>query len=364
MRIKNEQSYPIVIGANLDKKLIQVVRREIGQGRIAIITDSRLALNQGKKMFKKFKATGLLVELFVFPAGEKNKTQNQVTKLQHALLKKHYGRDTLIIALGGGVVGDLAGFVAATYLRGVSFIQVPTTVLAMVDASIGGKVGVDTVYGKNTIGAFYQPRAVIMDIARLGLLPPLQITNGLMEAIKTFFTSDSSMLKLVLKINVNNITANSRALAEIIERSVAIKAGIVMRDEHELNERRVINFGHTIGHALEKLSGYSIPHGLVVGYGMLAEAKVAESLGILSSRDCSYLFDYLAHFGISSAIFKKFSARDILSATRTDKKTKHGRPYYVLLKKIGGVYAKGRQFAHPVDDLIVKKVLFNLGAKK
>lgn len=360
---KNQQTYPIIIGSGLDNKLIHILNQQTSPGRLVIITDSRLAPSQGKDLLKKLKANNFLAELLVFPAGEKNKTQNWATKLQHTLLKKHYGRDTTIIALGGGVVGDLAGFVAATFLRGVKFIQIPTTILAMVDASVGGKVGVDTKYGKNTVGAFHQPQAVVIDLARAANLPPLQVINGLMEAIKTFVTYDAKFLKSVEKIKVDNIIKNLGVLTKVIKRSVKIKASVVMRDEKEQNERRVINFGHTIGHALELLSRYKLPHGIAVGYGMLAEAKISESLGILSAQDCLYLFNYLERFGVTTKIFNQYSAKAIMDAVSNDKKIKNNIPHYILLKKIGAVYTKNGQFALPVKDSVIIKVLNELGSK-
>ena len=187
-------SYPIQVGHNIDAELLKAV--EGNYAHLAVITDATVKKLWGKKISTVLEKSGKPVSLFSFPAGETNKNQKTVTNLQHALLKQRLGRDTLIVALGGGVVGDIAGFVAATFLRGVPFIQVPTTLLAMVDSSIGGKVGIDTPYGKNMIGAFHQPRLVIIDLKFLETLPQKQIINGLMEAVKTFFTSDKEALSL------------------------------------------------------------------------------------------------------------------------------------------------------------------------
>ncbi|MFA6474674.1 MAG: 3-dehydroquinate synthase [Patescibacteria group bacterium] len=353
IKTTNVRIYPIIIGSDLDSKLIKLIK-QVKAEKLVIITDEHLAHNQGSKLLKQLKTTKLNVDMIVIPAGETNKTQPQVTKLQHTLLKKHYGRDTLIIALGGGVVGDLAGFVAATYLRGVPYIQVPTTVLAMVDASVGGKVGIDTVYGKNTIGAFYQPVGVIMDMNRLRGLPHTQQVSGLIEALKTFLTSDRAAVKLII---------NKYKLDKIISRSVKIKSAIVMRDEHESNERRVINFGHTIGHALEKMSKYTLPHGYAVGYGIIAECSIAQALGILSEKENLAIQKILQKFGITKQIFSKYSAREIISVTHSDKKVQAGLVYYILLKKIGQVYKVNGQYAHPVSDKVVFKVLTQLGCK-
>jgi 3-dehydroquinate synthase len=350
------ETYPIHIGTTHEAPLLEVIAK-VNAAKIAIITDKNVQKHWGKEFIATIKKSGVPTELFSFPAGEKNKNQKTVTALQHALLKKRYGRDTLIIAIGGGVVGDLAGFVAATYLRGVPYVHVPTTVLAMVDSSIGGKVGIDTQYGKNTIGAFYQPKAVIADLRFVTTQKKDHVINGLLEAIKTFLTSDKQVLELVEKIDVKNPARDLTLLQQIVERSVHIKGDIVMRDETEQNERKVINFGHTVGHAVELLSKFKLMHGYCVGYGMLAEARIAESLGILPSLDRVYLEGLMKQFGIDAKPLKRFSITKILEATRADKKTLSGVPQYVLLKEIGAVHTTEGKYAHPVSDDVVARVL-------
>jgi len=350
------ESYPIVIGTDLEPALLDAIAK-VPASRIAIITDSGVKKHWGKEIQSMAKKSGKPVELFAFPAGEKNKNQKTVTALQHALLKKRYGRDTLILAFGGGVVGDLAGFVAATYLRGVPYIQIPTTTLAMVDSSIGGKVGIDTPYGKNTIGAFYQPKAVIADLRFVETQKADHVVNGLMEAIKTFITSDKESLELIEKLDPKNPAKDMQTLQEIVTRSIQIKAGIVMRDETEKHERMVVNFGHTIGHAVELLSKFKLPHGYCVGLGILAEAKVSELKGILHGVDRLYIEGLLKKFGVTSKPLHKFPIKKILEATRMDKKSRAGVPQYVLLKEIGSVYVEDGKFAHPVVDDIVESAI-------
>ncbi|MDO8561340.1 MAG: 3-dehydroquinate synthase [bacterium] len=355
VQIGERSKYPVIIGAGLEKEIISALEREGQNRRVVVIADNRVKKMFGQNLLSTIKKTGRPVELIHFPHGERNKNQETVTALQHALLKKHYGRDTLIIALGGGVVGDVAGFVAATYLRGVPYIQMPTTLLAMVDSSVGGKVGIDTPFGKNTIGAFYQPKAVIADINFLSRQSRKEIINGLMEAIKTFFTSDKDALSLAIELNLDSPLKTPSLLQEIIFRSVQIKAGIAERDEREKNERRVVNFGHTIGHSLELLSGYRMPHGYAVGYGMLVETKIAELLNILSSNESTFVQSYLKTFGITATPLKKFAVSKVLNASKSDKKVRGGLPHYVLLESIGRVHKKDGQFAHPVKDSVVKK---------
>src|SRR3989344_7544516 len=212
--------YTIIVGTNLEKELVAAVQN-LGADRIAVISDETVGLKWGEGV-----AGVLSAELLTFPAGEKNKTQETVSALQSELLKKRFGRDTIIVALGGGVVGDVAGYVAATFLRGVPYIQVPTTLLAMVDSSIGGKVGVDTEYGKNTVGAFWQPSAVIADLRFLEGLPPRELTSGLLEAIKSFFTSDSDGLRAVDALDQKEPLTSPEHLQEIVVRSVRFKSGV------------------------------------------------------------------------------------------------------------------------------------------
>jgi len=347
---------PITVGMDLGSETLAAIA-SVAPENIAIIADSTTARLWGEQVLSLIQKSGIPADIFTFPEGENNKHQKTVTNLQHALLEKHYGRKTLIVALGGGVVGDIAGFVAATYLRGVPYIQMPTTILAMVDSSVGGKVGIDTPYGKNTIGAFYLPRAVISDLQYLSKLPREHVINGLVEAIKKFMTSDASGLEVVKKINLDDPLATQDALMDVICRSIEIKTEVSMRDEREENERRILNFGHTIGHALELLSSYTIPHGYGVAYGILAESRISELLGILSAEDRAAVADYLMRFGISAEPIKKFSPADIIAATKGDKKVREKLPHYVLLESIGSISTKDGQFAHPVEDAVVEKAL-------
>jgi len=358
------KSYPVHIGQNLSGQILMTVKKLTAKGgQVVIITDSRVKKLFGKKISQALKSVRPLI--LTFAGGEKNKNQTTVTRLQNELLRRQLGRDTVIVAVGGGVVGDLAGFVAATYLRGVRYVQVPTTLLAMVDSSIGGKVGIDTPYGKNTIGSFYPPQAVIMDLDFLVGLPRPELVNGLMEAIKTFLTSDKRSLSLLPKLNFDNIKKSSAVWQQIIFRSAQIKAAIVAKDEKESGERKIINFGHTIGHAIELLSKFKIPHGLAVGYGMLAEMEMAHLLKILSKKDLDLAVKSLKIGGLDivNSPFAKFSAKDIAIATKYDKKKEAGVPCYVLLKTIGKVLVKNGRYAHPVPLSIIIKALKTIGCK-
>lgn len=353
-------AYAITIGSRLGAELARVLARAGAGRRIAVITDSTIKRIWGDDFLRTLSGAGLSAELFDFGPGEAHKNQETVTALQHALLQGHYGRDTLIVAFGGGVVGDVAGFVAATFLRGVPYVNVPTTMLAMVDSSVGGKVGIDTPYGKNTVGAFWPPCAVVMELNYLSNLPRTEFVGGLLEAVKTFLTSERSALSLVEKLNLDDPTADPELLQRIVSTSVRIKAGVTARDPREENERKIVNFGHTIGHALELLSKYTVSHGYAIGYGMLAESKMAEILGILTTSDRAEVERVLGALGVVAADMPKFSAKEILGAIRADKKVRAGVPYYVLLQKIGAVHTKDGQYAHAVEDAIVEQALESL----
>lgn len=355
-----EFAYTVLIGNGIGREAAEAISRESPGMRSALITDGHVREILADTFLGVLKAAGLAAEVFEFEAGEANKNQDTVTELQHQLLEKRYGRDTLVIALGGGVVGDIAGFVAATYLRGVPWVNVPTTLLAMVDSAIGGKVGVDTKYGKNTVGAFWMPRLVIMDTAYLSKLPPKELLSGLFEALKTFYTSDEKSLALVEKIDPSEPARDLENLRAIVERSVRIKIGITKRDPREENERKIVNFGHTIGHAIELLADFKMPHGYCVAYGILAETRLSELLGILPKIEANRIFASLERLGIRPGDFPKFSAERIIEATKMDKKVLGGKPHYVLLERVGAVHVKNGEYAHAVNDETVKKALAEL----
>lgn len=352
--------YTISIGIGLRSEMGAIISREAGDRRIVVITDRGVRRALGDEFEERMKGADLSFEFLEFKGGESAKTQDTVTELQHEMLRMRFGRDTLLIALGGGIVGDVAGFVAATYMRGIPYIQIPTTLLSMVDSSIGGKVGIDTPHGKNLIGAFWMPRAVIMDIAFLAKLPAKEIINGLFEAVKTFFTSDAESIELVRRIDPKDPSSDLELLKEIVAASVQIKSGITDRDPREENERKVINFGHTIGHAVELLSKYELPHGFAVAYGMLAEALVSRECGILSREDAKELFSIMRSLGIRPEDFPAFSSDAIIDATKIDKKSRAGVPHYVLISRIGAVYVKDGKYAHAVEEEIVRKALQSL----
>lgn len=298
--------------------------------------------------------------LYTIRPGEERKTRDTWASLTDSLLADGYGRDTAIIALGGGVVGDLAGFVAATYMRGVPYIHVPTTLLAMIDASIGGKTGVDTPAGKNLVGAFHQPAAVIADPDVLRTLPAAHLRAGLAEALKHGVIADAAYFDDVASA-APAIVAGERSagssLERVIVRSVSIKADVVRRDEREGGVRKTLNFGHTIGHAIELRSGFRLLHGEAVAVGMVLEARVAERVGVAEPGTSERVRAAVERSGLPGARPEDQSPQDILAATRGDKKARQGVVEYALPARIGEMAGGDRGWGVSVSDDVVLEVL-------
>ncbi len=353
-------TYPILVGSGLINQLPEILKQFKSVNRYVIITDKSVEKLYGKQLLDILTQAKLNADLISFPSGEKYKNEKIKMELGHSMLAKKYGRDTMVLSLGGGVVGDMAGFVAATYMRGVPYIQIPTSFLAMVDSSIGGKVGVDTEYGKNLIGAFWHPKVIIADMNFLKMLPEQQLLNGLMEAIKIFLTYDKSSFEFVMKNLKKILDKDEATLQKIIARAIELKIGVVTRDEHEQNERMVVNWGHTIGHAIEHLSRYTVMHGFAVAYGILVESKIAEILGVLSAKDFKIIEESLKTFNINRNFLRKFKILDIVATTQMDKKNSNGKVKYILLKKIGKVKKTEGKFGHPVSNNVVEKALKEL----
>lgn len=352
-------TYPVLIGVGLLNHPTWIPKN---YSKIVVVTDNNVKKHYAKRFMALLKNNGYEVILLAFPSGERYKNIRTKNKLEEEMLKQLCDRDTLILALGGGVVGDVAGFVAATYMRGIAFIQIPTTMLAMVDSSIGGKTGIDTPQGKNLIGAYWQPKAVIADISCLHTLPKKHLVNGLIEALKVFLIQDAKSFNY-FKNNLEAILdGNKMILTNIVKKAATIKINVVQKDERENNLRAILNFGHTIGHALELVSNYKLLHGYAVAYGILVEAKMAELMGILSSQNFLIIEAILNALHISSKHLKKWDVNKIIEATSLDKKSKNKKVNYVLLKNIGDIYRYNNSYVHSVSKRTVKKAFLMLGA--
>lgn len=315
----------VFVGADLLTNLPELLKEKAPAYRYALITDSTVEKLYGTKLLATLREAGLNVDLFSFPAGEASKNEATKQTLDHALLEKNFGRDTVILALGGGVVGDLAGFVAATYLRGVPYVQIPTTVLSMVDSSIGGKVGIDTPFGKNLLGAFWHPRLIVADTDTLSTLGQKELTNGWFEALKMFVTLDAEAYE----------QAKAGFDPALLERAMQLKMQVVEADEREAGLRAILNFGHSIGHAVEKLSNYQVPHGYAVALGMLVEARASVELGNLNKSVWKDLATGLQALGVQASDLQKYNFESVWEALQNDKKNREGEVRFVLLEAIG-----------------------------
>jgi 3-dehydroquinate synthase len=285
------------------------------------------------------------------PDGEEQKSLETAGRLYNELTDFYAERTTPLLALGGGVIGDLTGFVAATYLRGLPLVQIPTTLLAQVDSSIGGKVAVNYDRLKNIIGAFYQPKLVISDIATLKSLTPRELSDGLAEIIKYAVIKDEGLFAY-LERNIDKIKLlDAEALEEVVFRSAKIKAEVVEKDEKDLGLRNILNYGHTVGHAVESASDFKVEHGKAVAIGMLAAAKISNRLGILDKGELNRLRDIIKRAGLPTEI-PDVRVESIIKAMKHDKKILRGRVRFILLKSIGEVF-----ITDEVSPSLVKNVL-------
>lgn len=351
-------SYLIWIGKGLLKNCSSWMPKNFST--VVIITDDSVEKLYASTLEATLKKDGYNTLLLSFLPGEKSKNSRLKSQLEEKMLEHGCDRDSLILALGGGVVGDLAGFIAATYMRGISYIQVPTTLLAMLDSSVGGKTGIDTKQGKNLIGAFWQPIAVISDLKCLKTLPQEHMINGLIEAIKMFLTSDVNSLNDLQK-NLNLIlSCDEKILSNLVRLAVAIKADIVKNDERECNQRAVLNFGHTIGHALEQLTDYQLLHGYAVALGLLVESKISQLMGLLEPKHVLFIKTLLNRLSITTHELNKFDVNAVIQRTQLDKKKRSGCVRYVLLNDLGSVYERENKFSHPVPDEMVKRAFLEI----
>jgi len=330
-----DRSYTVEIRAGILAEVPQILSRAEGKRRMFVVTDANVARHYGRPLAEGLAAAGCKVTLLDVPAGERSKGAATVNGLYGKLFRGGVTRDSLVIALGGGVIGDLAGYLAATVLRGVRLIQIPTSLLAQVDSSVGGKVGIDHPAGKNLIGAFHQPSAVYIDPEVLGTLPDDEFTNGFAEVIKIAAALDAPFFAQIER-NVPRIRKENTALnMRIVETAVALKASVVEKDERETGLRRVLNLGHTIGHALESATGFALKHGQAVAIGMAAEAQISRELGLLGQSDCRRLSAILESAGLPVAHSGVIKERAFMSAIALDKKADAAGPRFVLLRRIG-----------------------------
>lgn len=357
MRKVGLRSYHVTIGTGAFDLLAEILLSVAHAHRYAIISDDNVAPLYARRVEELIGAERCTT--FVIPAGETQKTRESWAALTDQMLAAEFARDSVVIALGGGVIGDLAGFVAATYMRGIPYVQLPTSLLAMVDASVGGKTGVDTPSGKNLVGAFHRPAAVLADISVLSTLPASHLRAGMAEVIKHGVITDAAYFDEVLALlgGSEPLVARDEAMLAVVARSVEIKADVVRRDEREDGVRKTLNFGHTIGHAVELCSGFSLLHGEAIAIGMVYETMIAERLGVAERGTASRVRDAVRAAGLPDRRPDSISVDAVLDAARGDKKVRAGRVEYALPLRIGAMAAGDRGWSLPVSDAVVREVL-------
>lgn len=349
---------PIRVGRGLLENAGAIIREVAPAHRYALITDSNVGPLYAEKVRNQLEKDS--AEVLTIPAGESNKTRESWARLTDQMLAKKFGRDSVVIALGGGVVGDLAGFVAATFMRGIPVVQIPTTLVAMVDASIGGKTAVDTPAGKNLVGAFHPPAAVLVDPQLLVTLPLREMRAGFAEIVKHGVIADDVYLREVASGASEMLSAGGSAsdrMLSLIVRSVEIKAEIVSRDEREEGLRKTLNFGHTIGHAIELVSGYSLLHGEAVAIGMALEGRLAEQIGVAEAGTAATIVKALQSAGLPTDLPTGFQPEEVIEAMKADKKGKSGKTRFALPLRVGAMAGAETGWSVQVGDDQLREVL-------
>lgn len=353
-----DDSYDIVVGWRLFDRIATDLREMNLGSKYAIITDSNVYRYWAAELDACLSGAGLETKIFQFPAGEQSKTPATCIDIMGEMSKARFGRDSVVLALGGGVVGDMAGFIAAIFKRGVPYVQIPTTLLAQADSSIGGKTAVDTEQGKNLVGAFKQPKVVYIDVHPLSTLPVKELRNGLAETIKHGIIQDEAFFEFIKDSLEGILRRDIEVLKYLAKKNCFIKGTVVEQDPNENGLRRILNYGHTIGHALEKLSDYRLSHGEAVSIGMMVAGRIALALG--NDFPLARQEQLLLRAGLPTKILPSiagFSDEDIVRATLTDKKAKDGRARYVLPVAIGRMREFGGEYAIPVKGEVVMQAL-------
>lgn len=354
------RGYPIRVRQGLRRSIPQMTFAHAKAHRYAVIADETVGELYGSAIRDGFETEGRVAHLFTFPPGEASKNREEWARLTGEMLAAGFGRDSAVVAVGGGVTGDLAGFVAATFMRGIPLVQVPTSLVAMIDSSVGGKSGVDVPEGKNLVGAFHPPHLVLVDPEVAVTLSREERAQGLAEAVKhgaivdpVYLADLEGDIPCVLKGEVG-------ATGRVVVRSIEIKSEVVSKDERESGLRKILNFGHTLGHAIEAAGKFSLPHGSCVALGMILEARIGEKMEVSREGTSARLQKMADLLSLPTKVPEGLSAETILDFTRLDKKGRGGRPQYVLLSQPGKVF-QAQDWAQDVPDAIVLEVLREVG---
>jgi len=343
----SSRGYKILVGAGLDEKLSAFSRAKAYARNCAVISDETVAALYAKPVLQALEAAGFSPVLVSVPAGESSKSLKIAGEVCDRLIEAGLDRSSFIVALGGGVVGDLAGFCAAIYYRGIPCIQMPTTIVAQVDSSIGGKTGVNAPGGKNLIGSFHQPSLVLADVTRLRSLPPREFNEGMAEVIKHAIIRDAAMLEALQP-------KNDEELAALIARNVAIKAAIVSEDEFETKGlRALLNFGHTIGHGIENAAGYgTYLHGEAISLGIIAACRLSMQVAGFSAEENTQVLEALRLFQLPEKLPGEISTQAVMDALRTDKKFAAGQVRFVLTPRLGEAFVSKDITLSQIQDAV------------
>ncbi len=329
------RSYEVLIERRLLREAWQAVEKVVpGCTRICVVTAKPIRKRWGKTLEKGLRGSSGKVHFFEMPDGERAKRLTNLEKLAEKLIEAGADRQSVIVALGGGVVGDVGGFLASVFMRGIPVIQVPTTLVAQVDSAIGGKTGVNLTNGKNLVGTFHQPACVLVDPDALATLPEREYRSGLFEAMKYGVVRNPAIFERMEKHREALLARDGKLLEQLIADCIQVKADVVSSDERESGERRILNFGHTIGHALEAETGYkSLLHGEAVGWGMIAAASIGEAAGVSDKETAQRIREMVIAYGP----LPKFKVRPgrIYKRLMSDKKTVGGTPHFVLARSVG-----------------------------
>ena len=345
-------SHEIRIGHNIMDRMVLLIAKNYKASRYVIVTDSNVNRLYGQTLLVAMTQAGFKASVMEIPAGESSKNMSTVMDITGRLLADGADRGTLLVALGGGVVGDLTGFVASIYMRSVPYIQIPTTLVGQVDSAIGGKTAVDLPQGKNLLGTFYQPRAVFVDLNFLDTLPDREFNNGLAEMIKYGIIEDEKLFQLLEEDMDAVKSRDSVHWVKMIETCCRIKKSIVEIDEREQGLRRILNFGHTLGHALETVSDYALSHGEGVALGMVAAAKLSVKMQYLSEDELIRVEHVIAHAGLPTRILASFDPKAVIDCLKMDKKKKDDVIHFVLIKKIGMPFVNGSINEQLIGDVL------------
>ena len=354
-------SYEVRIGTGILTELASDLReRPLGK-RYAVITDSQVGQLHGDTLMEALEHAGLKAQLFVFLAGESSKNRQEKEHLEDAMLEAGLGRDSAVIALGGGVVGDLAGFVAATYMRGIPVIQVPTTTLAMADSAIGSKTAVDVPYGKNLIGAFHSPEAVYMDMNLLSTLNERNYYAGLVELIKHGFIQRPSLQEYLAEHKETIVSRGGAeypaVMEELLYQNSAVKNDVVSQDQKENNLRKILNYGHTLGHAVEMSSNFQMIHGECVAVGIAYAAYLAQQLGLCDADWAGQQTQILREYRQECRIPEGISTDTLIEIMKHDKKARNGQIEFVLLAGPGQPVQQDGEYGIPVKEDILRQTI-------